>query len=92
MVWERLLWNVELFLASNVVHGDLSPYNVLVWEDEIRIIDFPQRVDPRQNPNAETLLRRDLGVLATHFTRLGVEADADAIADDLWMRFTYAWL
>jgi RIO kinase 1 len=92
VVWERLLWNVETFLANNVVHGDLSPYNVLWWEDEIRIIDFPQRVDPRSNPNAEDLLRRDLGALANHFRRFGVDADAEAVADDLWMRFTMAWL
>lgn len=91
-IWERILFNVETFLAHNVVHGDLSPYNVLLWEDEIRIIDFPQRVDPRQNPNAEELLRRDLGVLATHFARLGVAVDPEAIGDDLWMRFTFAWL
>lgn len=92
VVWERLIWNVETFLANNVVHGDLSPYNVLWWDEEIRIIDFPQRVDPRKNPNAEELLRRDLGVLATHFRRIGVDVDADAIAADLWMRFTFAWL
>jgi RIO kinase 1 len=92
VVWERLVWNIETFLANNVVHGDLSPYNVLWWEDEIRIIDFPQQVDPRKNPNAEDLLRRDLGVLATHFRRFGVDVDAEAIVDDLWMRFTFAWL
>lgn len=91
-VWERLVANVETFLANNIVHGDLSPYNVLWWDGEVRIIDFPQHVDPRKNPNAETLLRRDLGVLATHFRRIGVDADADAVADDLWMRFTFAWL
>jgi RIO kinase 1 len=90
--WERLVWNIETFLAHNVVHGDLSPYNVLWFGDEIRIIDFPQRVDPRRNPNAEDLLRRDLGVLETYFRRFGVDADAEATADDLWMRFTFAWL
>lgn len=90
--WERLVWNVEIFLAHNIVHGDLSPYNVLWWEDEVRVIDFPQRVDPRKNPNAEGLLRRDLGVLETYFRRFGVDADAEAVADELWMRFTFAWL
>jgi RIO kinase 1 len=27
--FDRLIWNVELFLANNLIHADLSPYNVL---------------------------------------------------------------
>ena len=42
------------------MHSDLSAYNILVWEDEIFIIDLPQAVDIRQSPNVEKLLRRDI--------------------------------
>ncbi len=35
--------------AEDRVHGDLSPYNILYWDEQITIIDLPQMVDPRFN-------------------------------------------
>jgi RIO kinase 1 len=52
-VFERILDNIQLWLAYNVVHGDLSPYNVLYrGEGDPVVIDFPQACDPRFNTNA----------------------------------------
>jgi RIO kinase 1 len=87
-----LLRNVELWLANDVVHGDLSAYNVLYWEGRVRVIDFPQAVDPRANPNARDLLARDVANLCTYFARQGVPADPERIAADLWRRFLRAEL
>lgn len=84
---QRVLNNVELFLACDRVHGDLSPYNVLYWEGDIRVIDLPQAVDPRFNQDAYDLLRRDLENVCRYFERFGAVADARAIARDLWTRF-----
>lgn len=86
-VFARLIWNVETALACDRVHGDLSAYNVLYHGGEIRIIDFPQAVDPRFNSSALSLLERDIERLCTHFVRLGVDADARRISRDLWGRF-----
>ncbi len=47
-------------LANNVVHGDLSAYNILYWQGDIRIIDFPQAVNPYKNPNAYRIFERDV--------------------------------
>jgi RIO kinase 1 len=85
--YEMLLDNVELFLANNLVHGDLSPYNVLVWEGDVTIIDLPQAVDARTNPNARDLLHRDVGNISAFFDQFGVRADPDAVAERLWRRF-----
>jgi RIO kinase 1 len=84
--------NVELFLANNLVHADLSAYNVLVWGDEIRIIDFPQAVDARTNRNARDLLFRDLENVCRHFSRYGIRAESGAIAGRLWNDFLFARL
>jgi RIO kinase 1 len=89
-LYDRLLWNLEMMLAANVVHGDLSPYNVLWWEGKVTIIDLPQAVDPRRNPNAHELLTRDVERLSAFFERLGVRTNASAVARDLWMRFLFA--
>ena len=87
---ERLLRNVGIFLLHNVIHGDLSAYNVLWWDGTPTIIDFPQAIDPRFNANAPELLARDVGNLCTFFRRMGVERDAERIASDLWTGFEFA--
>ena len=89
---DSLLWNIERFLSVNVVHADLSPYNILVWDDKAWVIDFPQAVDARINENAFTLLARDVDRVCSHFRRYGVEADAPAIAASLWRRYQRALL
>ena len=84
--FDDLLEQVELFLANDLVHGDLSDYNVL-WDGRAVVIDFPQAVDPRFNRAALDLLRRDLGNLVRHFARYGLYRDPDRMAADLWDRW-----
>jgi RIO kinase 1 len=86
-VFEDLLWNVELWLACNIVHADLSAYNLLWDGSRLVAIDFPQASDPRVNANAEALLFRDVANVCRHFARWGVPSDADGVAADLWERF-----
>jgi RIO kinase 1 len=81
---ERLLGNVQLWLACNVVHGDLSPYNVLVHAGDPVVIDFPQAIDPRFNANAFRLLTRDIENLARYFARYGARRNAFELADRYW--------
>ena len=89
-VFDRLIWNVELFLANHLVHADLSPYNVLYRAAGVTIIDLPQAVDARSNANARALLERDVENLCRHFDRLGIRTNAAAVAGELWRRFLYA--
>ncbi len=83
----RIVDNVTLWLAHHRVHGDLSPYNILYWNDRIVVIDFPQAVDPRVNPNARSLLQRDLDNVCGYFERYGIHADANRIGNELWTRY-----
>jgi RIO kinase 1 len=91
-VFGALLAEVELWLGLNVVHGDLSAYNVLYWKGRPRPIDFPQAVDPRFNPNAPALLERDLVNVQRHLSRFGLRADPQRLAAGLWRRFTLGQL
>ncbi len=79
--------NVETFLSADVVHADLSAFNVLYWEGRPVIIDLPQAVDARLNPHARELLARDIENVCRYFRRLGVEAEAEEIAQRLWHRY-----
>jgi RIO kinase 1 len=91
-LFERVMRNIELWLACDRVHGDLSAYNMLYWDGAITIIDFAQAVDPRYNPAVGDLLARDIARVCQYFTRCGVEADAAALASDLWLRYLRAEL
>ncbi|MCY1015639.1 RIO1 family regulatory kinase/ATPase [Pyxidicoccus sp. MSG2] len=47
-------------LCADLIHGDLSPFNILMsWQGAI-IIDFPQTVAAARNNRAEFYFRRDL--------------------------------
>jgi RIO kinase 1 len=87
---EQLLRTVERMLFRDVVHGDLSPYNVLVWDGEVTVIDFPQAVDAKKNRHARALLERDVRRIGEHFERLGVVRPWDELAADLWTAWELA--
>jgi RIO kinase 1 len=87
---DQCLRAIERMLFHDVVHGDLSPFNVLVWEGRIHVIDLPQAVDPKKNRHAESLLRRDVERTCDYFARRGVVRDAAGIANDLWTAWTFA--
>jgi RIO kinase 1 len=91
-LFDLLLRNVELWLACNLVHADLSPFNILYWKGGIKVIDFPQAVDARFNRNAFALLRRDVDNVCRHFAKYGVRADPSRLAGDLWNSYLRAEL
>jgi RIO kinase 1 len=86
-LFDRLIANIGLFLGRHRIHGDLSPYNILYHGGEVTVIDFAQAVDPRHNQQVYALLERDVDRVCRFFARYGVEADAGAIAADLWTRY-----
>jgi len=87
VLFARVLRNVEICLACDMVHGDLSPFNILYREDRVLLIDFPQSVEPRVNPNARMLLERDLANVCDYFAACGVRADPSRLAHHLWSRY-----
>jgi len=64
---------------ARIVHADLSPYNLLVWDERLWVIDFPQAVDIAVNPNGFEFLHRDVVNVVTWFRRKGIDADADEL-------------
>jgi len=91
-LFDRLLDNVETLLRANLAHGDLSPYNVLVWKGRPWIIDLPQAVDVRFNRSAFELLRRDVENICTFFAQHGVRSNPANLALDLWEKYQRAEL
>jgi len=61
-----------LYTKGGLVHGDLSEYNIMVWEEAPVIFDVSQAL-LHEHPLAEPLLKRDIGNVNTYFRRLGVD-------------------
>lgn len=80
----EILGSVRLALEAGVIHCDLSPYNILITQDERHvIIDWPQWVKP-SHPNAEIYLRRDLEVVAKFFRRrFGIDRPLDEVVSPI---------
>ncbi len=81
-----LLKAVRTMLASDLVHGDLSPYNVLVRGGEAVVIDFPQAADARYSSRAFELLARDLKNVVAYFEKRGLAGcpEPGRLAAELW--------
>jgi RIO kinase 1 len=54
-------------LCCDLIHGDLSPYNVLAGRDGPVVIDFPQVIGAAHNSQAERFFHRDLENLRRFF-------------------------
>lgn len=85
-IFDLLLRNIELFLEQDRIHADLSAFNVLYWDGQIKIIDLPQAVDPYVNPQAHALLERDVERLCQYFDRYGIATNPQRLANGLWER------
>jgi RIO kinase 1 len=77
-IWRELQLEISRMLEADVVHGDLSAFNVLWWRGRPVIIDLSQAVDAIVHPAARELLRRDVERAAGYFRRQGVAVELEA--------------
>lgn len=71
--YRELFWNLledvkKMYNKAQLVHGDLSEYNVMIWQGKYYIIDVSQAVKIN-HPNALEFLMRDLNNLYRYFAR-----------------------
>jgi RIO kinase 1 len=70
-----LLAAVETLVSrAHLVHGDLSPYNLLVWDKKPYIIDVSQAVLV-SHPDAARLLENDFRNVAAFFELKDVDVE-----------------
>lgn len=72
-----ILRDLSLLLNLDLVHGDLSAYNILWYEEEPYIIDFPQVLDLKNNTAAYAKLDKDLENIQKYFSKY-IEIDVAA--------------
>jgi RIO kinase 1 len=83
-LFERVIRNIDIMLTHDRIHGDLSAYNILYWNGDITLIDFPQVVLPDSNPASWNIFFRDVTRVCQYFSLQGVLCDPRKLAIDLW--------
>jgi RIO kinase 1 len=83
-LYTRLLSNIDIMLSHGIVHGDLSAYNVLYWDEGVTVIDFPQVVSPVNHRSAYQIFSRDIQRVCDYFSRQGLQTDPAHLAASLW--------
>ena len=73
--FRQSIHNLKRIVGAGRVHGDYSTFNILWHEGKAVVIDFPQVMEFKHNPNAQAFLRRDVHSLCKSFRKQGVNAD-----------------
>jgi RIO kinase 1 len=80
-LWEQFTAMLDTLARHGLAHGDLSPYNLLVHNGRLVMIDLPQVVDVIAHPTGRDFLARDAQNVANWFAARGLPAaDPDALA------------
>jgi len=82
-LYDQLVGLLMTMIECGVVHGDMSPYNLLVWHGRLYAIDFPQAVDPILNPDGMALLERDVLNTTAWFAKQGMAVDSGELLGEL---------
>jgi RIO kinase 1 len=86
-LFREVMRNVDLMLQHDLIHGDLSAFNILYWQGDVILIDFPQVVNLHANRKARFILNRDIQRTCEYFGQQGLHCNARAVMDWFWKRY-----
>jgi RIO kinase 1 len=75
-LWQQACDNLRIMVEHGFTHGDLSPYNIVVHDDRLILLDLPQIVDVYANPRGFDFLSRDVENLGSWFVARDLEREA----------------
>ncbi len=79
----KILIEIKKLYSGNLVHADISEYNILVMGNNPYLIDFGQAV-VLDHPNAESFLERDVhNILAYFAKKYGIEKDESSVLEEI---------
>jgi RIO kinase 1 len=87
-LWRQMVDALSVLSRAQVAHGDLSPYNLLLHDGRLILIDLPQIVDVIANPQGAEFIARDVRNVAKWFGARGLPADLIDV-DGLIARLLY---
>ena len=90
-LFEQFRATVSELALRGWAHGDLSPYNVLLHDDRLVIIDWPQIVDIIGNPRGPEFLQRDCHNMCAWFAGRGLVVDEGELFGDFMAAAMSRW-
>ncbi len=75
---QQIIKQMKKLYVAGLVHGDLSAFNILNYNEKPYLIDFSQSTVNKSN-TAEELLKRDIKNVLQFFKKIGVDEDFDRI-------------
>ena len=82
-ICRQLLNNIkEMYQKAELVHADLSPYNIVIYRQKPYIIDVSQAV-LTEHPHAQDFLKRDIKNIIQYFKKYGVDNDINHIYEQI---------
>lgn len=76
-VLDQIVENMKICFKCGVVHGDLSPFNILYHRGKVVLIDFPQSVREDKNRLFFDLFKRDCKNVTNFFKKFGINRNID---------------
>lgn len=76
--FKKVIGNMNKLYKKGLIHGDLSPFNILNHNEEPIFIDFSQgtMIDAT---DADELLKRDIKNICHYFRKLGLKIDEEKV-------------
>ncbi|PTD93739.1 serine/threonine protein kinase [archaeon SCG-AAA382B04] len=67
-IFDILVDEIKKTYSLGFIHGDMSEFNILISENQVKIIDWSQSVN-LDHPNSQSFLKRDVENLCSYFNR-----------------------
>lgn len=81
--FNKLKKELDLFInEANLIHGDLSNYNILNFNEQPVIIDVSQSV-VKDNPISRELYNRDMKTLSQEYKKLGINTSYETLCEEI---------
>ncbi len=77
-----IIEEMRKMLKAKLIHGDLSEYNILVWNEMPYIIDVAQAV-PMEHPLAHKLLARDVKNITRVLNKMGLRIEMKELLKEI---------
>lgn len=78
----EVVHNMRLMYSAGLVHADLSPFNILNFNEKPVFIDFSQ-CSTLNHPKAQEFFERDIRNIAVFFRKLGLDIDEGKIKREI---------
>lgn len=77
-----VLEDMKKLYENELIHGDLSPFNILNHDEKPYFIDFSQATLVK-TPNSEELLQRDVKNIVQFFSKLGIKENEEKVLKEI---------